>query len=67
MRCFEGNYTMYEKDRKQRLGIEADRRHRIKYHILSHEHPLVVPQSSHTVQAPLRFTREEPQEHISPV
>ncbi len=26
VRWFIGNYAMYEKDRKQRLGIEADRR-----------------------------------------
>lgn len=33
-----------------------------------YEHPLVVPQSSHTVQLPLRFTRIELQlEHCSPV
>jgi hypothetical protein len=32
------------------------------------EQPLVLPQSSQTVQAPLRFTRGEPQApHISPV
>jgi sulfate-transporting ATPase len=28
---FEGNYQEYEADRKRRLGIEADRPHRIKY------------------------------------
>ena len=28
---FEGNFTSYEEDRKRRLGIEADRPHRIKY------------------------------------
>lgn len=28
---FDGNYTEYEKDRKKRLGIEADQPHRIKY------------------------------------
>jgi energy-dependent translational throttle protein EttA len=28
---FEGNYTQYEEDRKKRLGIEADRPHRITY------------------------------------
>ena len=34
----------------------------------TYEQPLVVPQSSQTVQVPLRLTREEPQlEHISPV
>ena len=30
-RWFDGNYKMYEKDRKERLGIEADQPHRIKY------------------------------------
>lgn len=28
---FDGNYTQYEENRKQRLGIEADRPHRIRY------------------------------------
>ena len=28
---FEGNYQEYEKDRKQRLGVDADQPHRIKY------------------------------------
>ncbi len=28
---FDGNYSQYEADRKKRLGIEADRPHRIKY------------------------------------
>ena len=28
---FDGNFTAYEEDRKKRLGIEADRPHRIKY------------------------------------
>lgn len=28
---FEGNYEEYEKDRKRRLGMEADQPHRIKY------------------------------------
>ena len=28
---FEGNYEDYEKDRKRRLGMEADQPHRIKY------------------------------------
>jgi len=28
---FDGNYSEYEADRKRRLGIEADRPHRIKY------------------------------------
>ena len=31
----EGNYTEYEKDRKKRLGAEADRPHRIKYRRLT--------------------------------
>ena len=28
---YEGNYQEYESDRKRRLGVEADRPHRIKY------------------------------------
>ena len=28
---FEGNYEDYEKDKKRRLGVEADQPHRIKY------------------------------------
>ncbi len=28
---FDGNYKLYEENRRQRLGIEADRPHRIKY------------------------------------
>ena len=28
---FEGNYQDYEADRRRRLGVEADRPHRIKY------------------------------------
>jgi ATPase subunit of ABC transporter with duplicated ATPase domains len=28
---FEGNYAMYEEDRRRRLGVEADQPHRIKY------------------------------------
>ena len=28
---FDGNYKLYEENRKQRLGVEADRPHRIKY------------------------------------
>ncbi len=28
---FEGNYSLYEADRKRRLGIDADQPHRIKY------------------------------------
>lgn len=32
---FEGNYSDYEKDRKRRLGAEADQPHRIKYRHLT--------------------------------
>jgi ATP-binding cassette ChvD family protein len=32
---FEGNYSDYEKDRKRRLGTEADHPHRIKYRQLT--------------------------------
>jgi sulfate-transporting ATPase len=32
---FEGNYSNYEAERKKRLGIEADRPHRIKYRRLT--------------------------------
>ncbi|MGA9176675.1 MAG: energy-dependent translational throttle protein EttA [Desulfobacterales bacterium] len=32
---FEGNYSEYETDRKKRLGVEADRPHRIKYRQLT--------------------------------
>jgi ATPase subunit of ABC transporter with duplicated ATPase domains len=32
---FEGNYQDYEADRKKRLGLEADRPHRIKYRKLT--------------------------------
>jgi sulfate-transporting ATPase len=32
---FEGNYQDYEKDRKRRLGIDADQPHRIKYRKLT--------------------------------
>ena len=32
---FEGNYSDYEKDRKRRLGTEADQPHRIKYRQLT--------------------------------
>jgi len=32
---FEGNYQAYEADRKKRLGIEAERPHRIKYRKLT--------------------------------
>jgi energy-dependent translational throttle protein EttA len=31
VRWFEGNVEAYEEDRRQRLGIEADRPHRITY------------------------------------
>jgi ATP-binding cassette ChvD family protein len=33
---FEGNYQDYEKDRKRRLGVDADQPHRIKYRKLTH-------------------------------
>ncbi|MCB9744689.1 MAG: energy-dependent translational throttle protein EttA [Alphaproteobacteria bacterium] len=33
---FEGNYQEYERDRKRRLGVEADQPHRIKYKRLKH-------------------------------
>jgi len=32
---FDGNYTEYEEKRKERLGIEADQPHRIKYRHLT--------------------------------
>jgi sulfate-transporting ATPase len=32
---FEGNYADYEADRRRRLGVEADRPHRIKYRRLA--------------------------------
>jgi sulfate-transporting ATPase len=32
---FEGNYEDYERDRKRRLGVEADQPHRIKYRPLT--------------------------------
>ena len=32
---YEGNYTEYEADRKQRLGVDADQPHRIKYRPLT--------------------------------
>ncbi len=35
VRFFNGNYTEYEADRKQRLGIDAERPHRIKYRRLT--------------------------------
>jgi ATPase subunit of ABC transporter with duplicated ATPase domains len=31
----EGNYSEYEKDRRRRLGAEAERPHRIKYRRLT--------------------------------
>ncbi len=34
---FDGNYSEYEEERKRRLGIEADRPHRIKYKRLMRE------------------------------
>jgi len=34
---FEGNYSEYEADRKKRLGVEADRPHRIKYRQLTRD------------------------------
>jgi len=34
---FEGNYSEYEADRKTRLGVEADRPHRIKYRQLTRD------------------------------
>jgi ATP-binding cassette ChvD family protein len=34
---FEGNYEDYEKDRKRRLGAEADQPHRIKYRKFTRE------------------------------
>jgi len=33
---FEGNYQEYEKDKKRRLGVDADQPHRIKYRKLTH-------------------------------
>ncbi|MEM9416214.1 MAG: energy-dependent translational throttle protein EttA [Planctomycetota bacterium] len=35
VRFFEGNYQMYQADRKKRLGIEADQPHRLKYRKLT--------------------------------
>lgn len=32
---FEGNYEMYEAQRRERLGAEADRPHRLKYRPLA--------------------------------
>ena len=34
---FEGNYSQYETDRKNRLGADADRPHRIKYRQLTRD------------------------------
>lgn len=34
---FDGNYSQYEEDRRQRLGIEADRPHRITYRKLTRD------------------------------
>ena len=31
VRWFDGNYSQYEEDRRARLGLDADRPHRIKY------------------------------------
>ena len=33
---FEGNFDAYEKDKKRRLGVDADQPHRIKYRKLTH-------------------------------
>lgn len=35
VRYFEGNYQAYEKDRKKRLGLDADQPHRVKYRKLT--------------------------------
>ena len=32
---FEGNWQEYERDRKRRLGVDADQPHRIKYRPLA--------------------------------
>ena len=32
---FDGNYSEYEKDRRARLGVDADQPHRIKYRSLT--------------------------------
>jgi ATP-binding cassette ChvD family protein len=37
VRFFDGNYTEYESDRKRRLGIDAERPHRISYRKLTHQ------------------------------
>jgi ATP-binding cassette ChvD family protein len=34
---FDGNYSQYEEDRRKRLGIEADRPHRISYRKLTRD------------------------------
>jgi ATPase subunit of ABC transporter with duplicated ATPase domains len=34
---FDGNYSQYEEDRRKRLGIEADRPHRISYRRLTRD------------------------------
>ncbi|MDT8324756.1 MAG: ATP-binding cassette domain-containing protein, partial [Bacteroidota bacterium] len=34
---FDGNYKLYEQNRKERLGIDADQPHRIKYKRLTRE------------------------------
>jgi ATP-binding cassette ChvD family protein len=36
VRFFDGNYTEYESDRKRRLGMDAERPHRISYRKLTH-------------------------------
>ena len=35
VRWFDGNYSAYEADRKKRLGVEAERPHRVKYRELT--------------------------------
>jgi energy-dependent translational throttle protein EttA len=35
VRWFEGDYSAYEADRKKRLGVEAERPHRVKYRELT--------------------------------
>jgi sulfate-transporting ATPase len=35
VKYFEGNYQSYEEDRKKRLGVDAERPHRIKYRKLT--------------------------------
>ena len=37
VRWYEGNYSEYEEDRRQRLGHDADQPHRIKYRKLTHD------------------------------